>query len=64
MDKALHPELRMVAALTLFETKMPMGLVTTLANALLKEDDLQVSSFVYTYMKAMTKNTAPDYASV
>ncbi|XP_070816139.1 vitellogenin-2-like isoform X2 [Chaetodon trifascialis] len=64
MDKALHAELRMVAALVLFETKLPMGLVTAIADALLKETNLQVSSFVYSYMKAMTKNTAPDFASV
>ncbi|XP_041790599.1 vitellogenin-2-like [Chelmon rostratus] len=64
MNKAVHPELRMVAAIVLFETKLPMGLVTTLADALLKEKNLQVASFVYSYMKAMTKNTAPDFASV
>uniref|UniRef100_A0A8D0ADU3 Vitellogenin-2-like n=1 Tax=Sander lucioperca TaxID=283035 RepID=A0A8D0ADU3_SANLU len=64
MDEALHPELRMVAAIVLFETKLPMGLVTTLANVLLKEKNLQVASFVYSYMKAMTKNTTPDFASV
>ncbi|CAK6958104.1 vitellogenin-2-like [Scomber scombrus] len=64
MDKALHPELRMVAAVVLFETKLPMGLVTTLADTLLKETNMQVASFVYSYMKAMTKNTAPDFASV
>nr|SOX60631.1 vitellogenin Ab [Solea senegalensis] len=64
MDKALHPELRMVAAIVLFETKLPMGLVTVLADALLKEKNLQIASFVYSYMKAMTKNTAPDFASV
>lgn len=64
MDKALNPELRMVAAIVLFETKLPMGLVITLADALLKEKNLQVTSFVYSYMKAMTKNTTPDLASV
>ncbi|XP_039985633.1 vitellogenin-2-like [Xiphias gladius] len=64
MDKALHPELRMVAAIVLFETKLPMGLVAALADTLLKEKNLQVTSFVYSYMKAMTKNTAPDFASV
>lgn len=64
MNKALHPELRMVAAIVLFETKLPMGLVTSLADTLLKETNLQVASFVYSYMKAMTKNTAPDFASV
>lgn len=64
MDKAVKAELRMVAAIVLFETKLPMGLVTTLADALLKESNLQVASFVYSYIKAMTRNTAPDFASV
>lgn len=64
MDKTLHPELRMVVAIVMFETKLPMGLVTTLADALLKEKNLQVASFVFSYMKSMTKNTAPDFASV
>ncbi|XP_061152871.1 vitellogenin 2 [Syngnathus typhle] len=64
MDRALNPELRMVAAIVLFETKLPMGLVTTLADALLKEENLQVSSLVYSYMKAMTRSTTPDFASV
>ncbi|XP_049577313.1 vitellogenin 2 isoform X2 [Syngnathus scovelli] len=64
MDRALHPELRMVAAIVLFETKLPMGLVTTLADALLKEENLQVSSLVYSYMKAMTRSTTPDFVSV
>ncbi|XP_047442875.1 vitellogenin-2-like [Mugil cephalus] len=64
MNRDLHPELRMVAAVVLFETKLPMGLVTTLAEAVLKEKNLQVASFVYSYMKAMTKTTAPDTASL
>ncbi|KAM9831430.1 vitellogenin 2 [Neosynchiropus ocellatus] len=64
MEKDLDAELRMVAAIVLFETKLPTGLVTTLANALLTEPNLQVASFVYSYMKAMTRNTAPDYESV
>ncbi|XP_072245542.1 vitellogenin-2-like [Leuresthes tenuis] len=64
MDKNLHPELRMVAATVLFETKLPMGLVTTLAKSLLSESNLQVASFVYSYMKALTKTTSPDHSSV
>ncbi|XP_061635716.1 vitellogenin-2-like isoform X2 [Phyllopteryx taeniolatus] len=64
MDRALHPELRMVAAIVLFETKLPMGLVTALADALLREPNLQVASLVYSYMKAMTRSTTPDFAPV
>ena len=64
MDKNLHPELRMVAAIVLFETKMPMGLVTTVAQSILRESNLQVASFIYSYMKALTKTTSPDYSSM
>uniref|UniRef100_H3C494 Vitellogenin 2 n=1 Tax=Tetraodon nigroviridis TaxID=99883 RepID=H3C494_TETNG len=64
MDKTLHAELRIAATIVLFETKLPMGLVVSLAKAVLKEENMQVASFVYSYMKAMTKNTTPDYASV
>ncbi|KAM9385805.1 vitellogenin-2-like [Pholidichthys leucotaenia] len=68
MDKNQHPELRITAAIVLFETKMPMGMVTAVANSLLKgsiaEGNLQVASFVYSYIKAMTRTTAPDYASI
>lgn len=64
MDKALHSELRMVTAIVLFESKLPMGLVTALADAIREEKNLQIASFVYSYMKSMTKSTAPDLASV
>ncbi|KAJ8010917.1 hypothetical protein DPEC_G00080130 [Dallia pectoralis] len=64
MDKNLHPELRMLACVVLFETKPPMGLVTTLANILRTEENLQVASFTYSHMKSLTRSTAPDYAPV
>lgn len=64
MDKELHSELRMVSAIVLFETKLPIGLVTTLSQSLLKESNMQIASFIYSYMKALTKTTSPDYSSV
>ncbi|TNN69113.1 Vitellogenin [Liparis tanakae] len=64
MERKLNPELRMSAALVLFETKLPMGLVMTLADAVLREKNMQISSFVYSYMKSMTRSTSPYYASV
>ncbi|MBN3313261.1 VIT protein, partial [Atractosteus spatula] len=64
MDRALNPEVRMIACVVLFETKPSMALVTTLADALLKETSLQVASFTYSHMKALTKSTSPDYAPV
>lgn len=63
-DKTIHAELRMSAAVVLFETKLPMGLVTSLATSLVKEENLQFASFLYSYMKAMTKSTTPDHISV
>ncbi|KAL1006283.1 hypothetical protein UPYG_G00070230 [Umbra pygmaea] len=64
MDKDLHPELRMIACVVLFETKPQMGLVTTLVNALRTEKNLQLASFTYSYMKSLTRSTTPDYAPV
>uniref|UniRef100_A0A673KR31 Vitellogenin-like n=1 Tax=Sinocyclocheilus rhinocerous TaxID=307959 RepID=A0A673KR31_9TELE len=63
VNKDLHPELRMVSWIVLFETKPSMGLVITLARALQKEPNLQVASFVYSHMKALTKSTHPDAAA-
>lgn len=63
-DKTNHADIRMVATVVLFEMKLPMGMVISLANSLLKEGNLQVASFVYSYMKAMTKSTTPDHVSV
>lgn len=64
MDRAIHPEARMVAWVVLFETKPAMGLVVALANALQKEPSLQVASFTYSHMKALTRSTAPEWAPV
>lgn len=64
LHKALHPELRMIATFVLFETKLLMTLATTLADAVAKDANLQVASFVNSLMKAMTKCTAPDFTPV
>ncbi|CAL8271931.1 unnamed protein product [Arctogadus glacialis] len=64
MDKALQPELRMLACIVLFETKPRIGLVTALANVLKTEENLQVASFTYSHMKSLTRSTASHLASV
>ncbi|KAM7387895.1 hypothetical protein PAMP_024106 [Pampus punctatissimus] len=64
IDKVLHPELRMLACIVLFETRPPLGLVTTLANIVKTEENLQVASFTYSHMKSMTRSTAAIHASV
>ncbi|KPP59788.1 vitellogenin 1-like, partial [Scleropages formosus] len=64
LDRDLHPELRMAACVVLFKTKPSIGLVSTIAAALQKEKSLQVASFTYSHMKALTRSTAPDLAQV
>lgn len=64
MDKKLDAEVRIAAVIVLFETKMSAGLAVTVAHAILKEENRQIYSFVYSYMRAMTKTTTPDNESV
>ncbi|ROL40725.1 Vitellogenin [Anabarilius grahami] len=64
VNKDLHPELRMVSWIVLFETKPGMALVITLARALRKEPNLQVASLVYSHMKALTRSTSPEFAPI
>ncbi|XP_066503871.1 vitellogenin-like [Hoplias malabaricus] len=64
MDKTLHPEVRMVACIALFETKPSVALMTTIANAVDKEADKHVASFTYSYIKSLTKSMAPDLKDV
>lgn len=64
MDKTLHPELRMVSCIVLFETRPAVALVSTLANVLKKETSMQLVSFAYSHMKFLSRSTAPDMAAV
>lgn len=62
LNKDLHPELRMLSWIVIFETKPSISLVITLARALQTEKNLQVASLAYSHMKALTRSTAPDFA--
>nr|XP_043900018.1 vitellogenin-like [Solea senegalensis] len=64
IDKALQPELRMLACMVLFETRPPVGLVTSLASIVKAEKNLQVASFTYSYMKSLTKSNSVMHNSV
>uniref|UniRef100_A0AAY4DZ07 Vitellogenin domain-containing protein n=1 Tax=Denticeps clupeoides TaxID=299321 RepID=A0AAY4DZ07_9TELE len=64
MDRTLHPEIRMVSCIVLFETRPTIALVATVANMLKRETSMQVVSFVYSHMKSLTRSTAPDFAHV
>ncbi|XP_067272219.1 vitellogenin-like isoform X1 [Pseudorasbora parva] len=64
LDRALHPEVRMVACIVLFESKPSVALVSSLAGALKTETNMHVASFAYSHIKSLTRITAPDMASV
>nr|ABP04034.2 vitellogenin [Labeo catla] len=64
LDRALHPEVRMVACIVLFESKPSVALVSSLAGALKTETNMHVVSFAYSHIKSLTRITAPDMAAV
>ncbi|XP_034035049.1 vitellogenin-1-like [Thalassophryne amazonica] len=57
MSKDLHPELRMLACIMLFETHPSMALINTVANFLQTEKNLQLLSFSFSHMKSITRST-------
>uniref|UniRef100_A0A3P9LGA1 Uncharacterized protein n=1 Tax=Oryzias latipes TaxID=8090 RepID=A0A3P9LGA1_ORYLA len=64
MDKALDPELRMLSCIVVFETNPSMALISTLANAVKSEENLQVASFTYSHMKSMSRSASMIHPSV
>ncbi|NXA95386.1 VITA2 protein, partial [Melanocharis versteri] len=58
-DESVSPEVRMVACAVIFETRPALPLITTIANVAMKESNLQVASFVYSHMKALSKSRLP-----
>ncbi|NXI18038.1 VIT2 protein, partial [Irena cyanogastra] len=58
-DESLPPEVRMMACAVIFETRPALPLITTIANVAMKESNLQVASFVYSHMKALSKSRLP-----
>ncbi|KYO36780.1 vitellogenin-1 precursor [Alligator mississippiensis] len=59
MDRSLSPEVRMIACVTIFEARPALPLITTMANMMLSETNLQVASFLYSHMKALSKSRTP-----
>lgn len=64
VDRALNPEVRMIACIVLFESRPSVALVSSLAGALRLETNMHVASFAYSHIKSLTRITAPDMASV
>ncbi|KAM4629403.1 vitellogenin 3, phosvitinless [Polymixia lowei] len=60
VQKNLPAEIRTLALVILFETKPPMGLVSTVTAHLLEEKDLHVASFAYSYMRSFARSGTPD----
>ncbi|KAM6066457.1 vitellogenin-1-like [Chlamydotis macqueenii] len=60
LNHKIHPRLRMLAAVVLFETKPGLSILMTLADAVLKEPSMQVASFIYSHLRALGRSTAPD----
>ncbi|NWZ69417.1 VIT2 protein, partial [Acrocephalus arundinaceus] len=58
-DESVSPEVRMMACAVIFETRPALPLITTIANVAMKESNLQVASFVYSHMKALSKSRLP-----
>ncbi|NXX47124.1 VIT2 protein, partial [Tricholaema leucomelas] len=58
-DQSLLPEVRMIACAVIFETRPALPLITTIANVAMKDSNLQVASFVYSHMKALSKSSLP-----
>ncbi|NXV81994.1 VIT2 protein, partial [Atlantisia rogersi] len=58
-DQSFAPEVRMMACVVIFETRPALPLITTIANVATKESNLQVASFVYSHMKALSKSRLP-----
>ncbi|KAM6305553.1 vitellogenin-2-like [Aegotheles albertisi] len=59
VDQSLPPEVRMMACAAIFETRPALALITTIANVAMKESNLQVASFMYSHMKALSKSRLP-----
>ncbi|KAG7327844.1 hypothetical protein KOW79_009450 [Hemibagrus wyckioides] len=53
-------EIRMLASVIFLETKPSLALISTLTELLLKETDLQVTSFVYSQLRGIARSRVPD----
>ncbi|XP_078075122.1 vitellogenin-like isoform X3 [Mustelus asterias] len=64
LNRKNHPEERMVACAVLFATKPPLTLISMVANSLLTETSLQVASFTYSHIRALSRSSLPSINSM
>uniref|UniRef100_A0A8C6TF98 Vitellogenin 3, phosvitinless n=1 Tax=Neogobius melanostomus TaxID=47308 RepID=A0A8C6TF98_9GOBI len=60
LNRELEAEIRMLAFMTMFDTKPSMALVSTVTAHLLEERDMQVVNFATTYLWSLARATTPD----
>ncbi|KAL2090106.1 hypothetical protein ACEWY4_014794 [Coilia grayii] len=60
VTKTLPTEIRIHAAIILFETKPPLALVLTLTSFLLEEKDPQVASFTFSLIRSLSRSHTPE----
>ncbi|KAJ1171461.1 hypothetical protein NDU88_003322 [Pleurodeles waltl] len=60
----VNAEVRMVASVVLVETKPTPALLINMANVALTDTNLQVASFTYSQLKALSTSQAPDLYTV
>ncbi|XP_048457510.1 vitellogenin 3, phosvitinless [Rhincodon typus] len=53
MNRKVHAELRMRAFIVLLETKPSLALIATMTDSLIRDTNLQLASFSYSYMKSL-----------
>lgn len=59
-ERSLPAEIRMLASMILLETKPPVALISAVAELLLKETDMQVASFIYSQLRAISRSRTPE----
>ncbi|CAL9696109.1 unnamed protein product [Knipowitschia caucasica] len=60
VNRELKPEIRMLAFMIMFDAQPSMALVSTLTAHLMKEKDMQVVNFAYTYFRSLSRAMTPD----
>ncbi|XP_078416809.1 vitellogenin-like [Cetorhinus maximus] len=64
MNKRINAELRMRAFIVLMETKPSLALIASVTDSLVRETNLQVTSFGYSYMKSLAGSSVPELQSL
>nr|AGO64303.1 vitellogenin C [Pomatoschistus minutus] len=60
VNRELKPEIRMLSFMIMFDAQPSMALVSTLTAHLMKEKDMQVVNFAYTYFRSLSRAMTPD----